>query len=208
MKKSGLEKWIYEFKRHFWRIIFSILFFVVAGVGFYFVGNYADGNGNVSIRDPVLSLIPPIDFFGPVFVIGIFITIGFLLLYSLIFRIKDFAYVFSQFALLVMIRNLFIFLAPFKVASDAVPVTFPWIANHWNFHNDLFFSGHGAIPLIGFFMFKDSKIRWLFLADAILMWAAAIFTHIHYSIDVLIGIFVAYGSYKLGEWMFGKWMRR
>lgn len=208
MKKGGLENWIFEFKKYFWRMVFAVLFFVVAGGLNYFVGRYADGNATILLNDPIFKYIPAMDFLGPLFVWGIFVSLGILFLYPFIFRMKDFAFTLSQFALLVMIRNAFVFLSGLKSSADAVSVSFPWIINNWNFQNDLMFSGHVAMPLLGFFIFKDSKMRWFFLADAILMGLVALLTHLHYSIDVLVGVFVAYGSYKLGEWMFGKWIRR
>jgi hypothetical protein len=208
MKRGAVENWFKRFKKYFWRSVFAVLFFVVAGTLNYFVGTYADGNGTILLNDPFFRYLQALDFLGPVFVWGIFVSIGILLLYPFIFRIKDFAFTLSQFALLVMIRNAFVFLSGLRAPVDAVNVSFPGIINLWNFQNDLMFSGHVAMPLLGFFIFKDSKMRWFFLADAILMGAVALLTHLHYSIDILVGVFVAYGSYKLGEWMFGKWMRR
>lgn len=202
--KKWLNNWLFEIKENQKEISLSIIFFIVVGLTFYFLGNYLDKRAGVVLPDILLDNLPTLKFMGPVFVFGIFFFIALLILYPLIFRVKDFARTMEQFSLLIMIRNAFLPLNGLASHPEAVSISFPWIINNWNFHNDLFFSGHVAIPLLGFFLFRDSKIKYVFLGGAILLGISALFTHLHYSIDVFAGIFIGYGSYKFGEWIFGK----
>ncbi len=179
-------------------LLISILFFSFAGVMNYFSGKYVD---NIYLSpDLILDNIPVFNI-GAYFVWGIFITIGFFLLYPLLFRFEMFCYSFNQLSFLVIIRNIFIVLTPLQYRLEAAAVTFPWPINSWNFDNDLFFSGHVAIPFLGFLIFKDSKVRYVFLGLTFLMALVTILTHRHYSIDIFAAPFIAYSCYKLFDFI-------
>jgi len=179
----------------------SVLLFVIAGVMNYFCGNYAD-RAYLS-PDLILDNIPVLNW-GHFFVYGVFVVIGFYLLYPLFFRLGDFCYTLNQWAFLVIIRNITIILSPLNFRPEAAPISFPWPINSWNFDNDLFFSGHVAVPFLGFLIFKDKKIKYIFLALTILMAVITILTHRHYSIDVFAAPFMAYACYKLFDWVISK----
>jgi membrane-associated phospholipid phosphatase len=197
------NKWKKDFKGNSFYIFLSLLFFIFVGIMNYFAGNFADRVGGVKIPDIILDNIPVFNI-SHLYVWGIFLTIGLLLFYPFIFRIKDFAYTFSQFSLLVLIRNFFIILNHFSSPEGAINIVFPWPISAWAFNNDLFFSGHVGIPLLGFFIFKDSKMRWVFLISAIFMGATTLLAHRHYGVDVFAALFIAYGSYSLGKFIFRK----
>ena len=65
------------------------------------------------------------------------------------------------------------------------------------FRNDLFFSGHTAFPFLAFLIFRDSWIRWVFLAGSLVQGTTVLLMHVHYSIDVVAAFFIAYGSYSI-----------
>ena len=175
-------------------ILFSFLFFALAGIMNYFCGNYVD---NIYLSPDLILDNVPVFNLGAYFVWGIFITIGFFLLYPIIFRFEDFCYAFSQLSFLVIIRNIFLVLTPLQYRSEAAIVNFPWPIDNWNFNNDLFFSGHVAIPFLGFLIFKDSKVKYAFLGLTFLMALVTILTHRHYSIDIFAAPFITYACYKL-----------
>jgi cell division protein FtsW (lipid II flippase) len=91
-----------------------------------------------------------------------------------------------------------------KAPIDAIAIELPWITSHLGFQNDLFFSGHTAVPFLGFLLFKDSNIRYFFLISSIVLGATVLFMHIHYSIDVFSAFFITFGTFKLGEHVFKK----
>jgi len=192
------KSWFNELSRYQVQIFIATIFFLFAGSINYFSGNFADRGGAVVVPDIVLDHLPVFNM-PSMFVYGIFAVMGLILLYPLIFKVKDFAYAFGQLSLLIMIRNFSVILTHLGRPDGAITIHFPAIIRYWNFNNDLFFSGHVAIPFLGFFVFKDSKVRWLFLICAIAMAAIVLMAHKHYSIDVLSAFFIAYGSYKIGE---------
>jgi len=207
MKRGIVVSWFFSLLGHWKKILFSVIFCIFVGILNFLVGRYVDGTAFMRLDDPLFKILPSFQIFGPAFVWGIFFSIGILLIYPLFFRVRDFAYTFGQLGLLVFVRNFFVLLCGLKSPAGAVAVTYPGFINYWNFNNDLFFSGHVAVPLLGFFIFKDSKMRYFFLADAIIMALLALVTHKHYSVDILGGIFIGYSSYKFGEWLFSKRLR-
>jgi membrane-associated phospholipid phosphatase len=85
-----------------------------------------------------------------------------------------------------------------QTPSDAITADFPWIFQNLNFQNDLFFSGHTAIPFLGFFLFRRSPLRYVFLVGSLVMAFVVLAMHLHYSIDVFSAFFITYCSYRIG----------
>jgi hypothetical protein len=206
--KENYINWIKALKKYKFEIIFSLIFAAVAISIDLITGSYADKHGSVILNDPLLKIIPAYSFLGPFYIYGIIFAIALLLLYPLFYRVKDFMYTLGQFNLLLLIRSLFIYVSGFKGASDAIVVKFYWPFEYFDFQNDLFFSGHVAVPLLGFFIFKDNKVRWFFLLYSVFMAFVVLFGHLHYTVDVLGALFITYSSYALGHWIFDKWLRK
>jgi membrane-associated phospholipid phosphatase len=73
------------------------------------------------------------------------------------------------------------------------------------FRNDLFFSGHTAIPFLAYFLFKKYRIgRIIMLLMSLLMGLTVLLMHVHYSIDVFAAFFITYGVYSLSNEIFNK----
>ncbi|UVK57536.1 sphingomyelin synthase family protein (plasmid) [Mesorhizobium sp. AR02] len=73
----------------------------------------------------------------------------------------------------------------------------------FTFGGDLFFSGHTGAPFLLALMFwKDSRLRFAFLAAAVLFGAAVLLGHLHYSIDVFAAFFISYGVHDLARFLF------
>lgn len=197
------DEWRSELKKSLLPLLFSVVLFIFAGILFYFHGKYNDSIVGCIAPDFILDKFHAMPL-GGVFVGGIFFFISLFILYPLFFRVKLLAKAIGQFAFVVFVRDIFMILTHLQVPADVVPVSYPLFANFWNFNNDLFFSGHVAIPFLGFLIFRDSRIRWFFLAGSIFMGAVALLTHRHYSIDVFAAFFIAYGCFKLFNWIFDK----
>ncbi|HRZ85527.1 MAG TPA: phosphatase PAP2-related protein [Candidatus Paceibacterota bacterium] len=204
--KDKFNEWKKELWSHKYLVLFSLIFFVIALSFFYLAGSYTNKIENPYITDIILDNIGPIQKIGNinltyVYVYGYLFIILLLFLYPLLYKVKELHIVIGQFSLLIMVRNFFITLTRMKTPLDAIPFDyFPGILGNMSFQNDLFFSGHTAIPFMGFLIFKGHKIRWFFLAASIICGATVLIGHMHYSIDVFSAFFITYGVYKVGEW--------
>lgn len=195
--------WKFEFKEHKRLIVLSLIFLAGALILNSVVGNYADRVGNAAASDLILDHIGPADL-TYLFVYGYGLVILLLFAYPLLFKVREFHIVISQFSLLILLRSFFISLTHLKVPVDAISVSFSHLSNLLIFRNDLFFSAHTAIPFLGFLLFRKSKIGIFFLIMTFVLAATVLLMHIHYSIDVFAAFFITYGSYKIGEWLFRK----
>lgn len=64
--------------------------------------------------------------------------------------------------------------------------------------NDLFFSGHTALPfLMALIFWQNVKLRWAFILLSLFFGSAALLGHLHYSIDVFAAFFITYGIFHI-----------
>ena len=199
-KNKIINEWWDEIKFHKNKILFSVVLLVIAAVLNNEVGEYTSRVGLTTSQDLILDFIPPIN----LSFVYVWVWIGMLLLllfYPLLARVSKLHEAIYYFSLVTIVRSIFISFTHLKTPIDAIAITFPWPFNHLVFKNDLFFSGHVAIPLVGFYVFKGERIRYLFLALSIFMAFTVLVMHEHYSIDVFAAYFIVYGTYKMGEWL-------
>jgi len=201
--KKMFLKWKDEIWAHKHLITASLILLIVATCLDYVCGNYVTKVGSALSADLILKFITPIDL-NWIFVYLFLITVTILLVYPLFFRVKKLHLTIGHFSLLVMMRSIFMSLTHLKTPIGAIAVRFPGHLTGLVFENDLFFSGHVAIPFLGFLIFKESKIKYFFLASSIILGITSLLMHRHYSIDVFAAFFITYGTYKLGNWAFKK----
>jgi len=200
--KRGFEDWLRELFEYKYLILMSLIIVVISAFVDYFSGIYVSKAKVAYVPDLILDHIGPFDV--SFFYIYGYLTLCFtLFLYPLLFHIRTLHVVISQFSFLVMLRALFILFTHLQTPPDAIPLTFPWIFKTLSFQNDMFFSGHTAIPFLGFFLFKG-KIRYFFFFGSIFMGIVVLLTHGHYSIDVFSAFFITYCCYKMGNVVLAK----
>lgn len=198
-----IKAWAREVREHRKLILVSIIFLIISLAITYFMGDYTSEIKTVAVPDLILDHVPVVDL-SFLFFYGFEIVIAVLLLYPLVFNVKEFHIAISQLSLLVLIRSLFTALTHLGVPSNSISIYSSGLYNWLVFQNDLFFSGHTAIPFLGFLLYRKEKIGIFFLIATVVLAATVLFMHLHYSIDVFAAIFIAYGSYKLGNWLFRK----
>jgi hypothetical protein len=202
--KKLVRSWKEEFLAHKYLIILSLLFLVLANWISIAASNYVDKVQTVVVPDLILDHLPVLDL-SIIFTYGILIVIAAIFIYTLAFKVEITHKVASQFSLLILIRSFFIVLTHMgQPIGTAFETNLPRAYQFFNFHNDLFFSAHTAIPFMAFLLFRKEKIGIFFLVMTPIMAATVLFMHVHYSIDVFAALFITYSVYRLGEWMFKK----
>lgn len=201
--RKGVHEWIRELIEYRYLIGLSVILVVLAAFLDFYSGVYVTARGGTEVPDLILDHIGPIDL-SPLFVYGYLALVAAMFAYPLFFHIRMFHTVLSQFSLIVVLRALFMIFTHLETPSDAIPAHFPWVFGGLSFQNDMFFSGHTAIPFLGFFLFKGSAYRYLFLVGSITMGTVALLMHRHYSIDVFSAFFITFCSYRMGMRAFGR----
>jgi hypothetical protein len=195
--KRGFRDWCQELVEYRYLILLSLLIVILATFLDYFSGVYVSTTKVDYVTDLILDHIGPIDvsFF---YVYG-YLTLCFaLFLYPFVLHIRTLHVVVSQFSFLVMLRAVFVLLTHLQTPPDGIQVDFPWIFKGISFQNDMFFSGHTAIPFLGFLLF-GGKIRYFFLLGSIFMGIVVLLMHLHYSIDVFSAFFITYCCHRIGS---------
>jgi len=195
---EGLRDWSAELLACKHLIALSLVC-VVVGLGFdYVCGMYVHTMKGVKVPDLILDLFNPIDL-SFLFIYGYVSVIVGMFVYPLVFRVRMVHVVAFQFSLLLTVRSVFMIFTHLETPAGAISVNYPWFFRGLYFENDMFFSGHTAMTFLGFYLFRRSWLRYVFLIGSIVMGIVVLAMHVHYSVDVLAAFFMTYGSYRIGH---------
>ncbi len=198
---TWFESWKNELRDNAKYIFLSLLFLFAALIITTWSGIYVDGHADVSVHDLILDNVDSVDL-SFLFQYGLILVIGVLILYPLFFVPNKFHYVIGMFSLLLLVRSGFTMLTHLNQPFGAIVVSSSNPFRFLDYSADLFFSGHTAIPFLGFLIFDNKKLKYFFLFSSIILGATVLFMHVHYSIDVVSAFFITYGVYKLGNKIF------
>ena len=195
--RDGVQDWIRD-------VLACKRLLVVAGVltaialsADYYCGSYVTVTKGAKVPDLILDRLPAVDM-SFLFVYGYMALIVTMFLYPTFFRVRMLHVVAIQFSLLLTLRSVFMIFTHLETPAGSVAVGFPWFFQNLYFENDMFFSGHTAMPFLGFYLFRHSPLRYVFLVGAIVMGIVVLAMHLHYSIDVFAAFFMTYCSYRMG----------
>jgi hypothetical protein len=194
----GLRDWTRELLECKHLLALSSVFVIVALFADYRCGTYVTAGTAVKVPDLILDRLPPVD-------LSFFFTYGYMALIVGMFlcplfrRVRMLHVVAIQFSILLTLRSLFMIFTHVGTPAGAVTVHFPGIFSKLYFENDMFFSGHAALPFLGFYLFKQSPLRYVFLVGSIVMGIVVLAMHVHYSVDVFGAFFMTYCSYQMGN---------
>jgi hypothetical protein len=196
---AWIDQWKKEIGQHYKAIVFSLFLLAVASAITYNAGVYVTEHGEAVASDFILDHFGPYDW-NFLFVYVWLGLVFLMVLYPLLWKVDMVHKMLEQFSFLMIVRSLFITLTHLKTPTTQMSRGFPGALSLFEFQNDLFFSGHTAVPFLAFLVFKDQPIRWVFLAGSLLMATTVLAMHEHYSIDVFAAYFITYGCYKLAQY--------
>ncbi len=179
----------------------SLVLLALSIVSNFYAGTFATENISNPVTDIILDNVPVInvDFIFVQGALFMWMFVGGLL----IARPERIPFVFKALALFILVRSGFIILThigPFPTRSK---YDLNEIMQSFTFGGDLFFSGHTGAPFLLALMFwKDSRLRFTFLAATSVFGVAVLLGHLHYSIDVFAAFFISYGIHDLAKFLF------
>lgn len=159
---------------------------------------YNETRPGFSFTDPILSLFQPIDVTW--FTFGLIYLALIIALVSLSFSPEKFLIAIQSYSFIALFRLTTIYMLPLNPPQTIIPLDDPFIeffGNGDTLLRDLFFSGHTSTMFLLFLTSTNIKLRPVFLTCTILVAAAVLIQHVHYTVDVVAAPFFAYTSYRL-----------
>ncbi len=198
IKTLSLEyKKLFRNQKYKKSIILGVFLLALAGIISALTIGYADKVAGSSIGDFFLDNLPTINLFwfrayGTFFIAISVFVFGFL-------KPRYLPILLKSVGLMYIVRALFIPLTHLKFYPEKVS-----IATEYSIFkvipyqgNDLFFSGHVALPFLAALVFWNNKpVRIYLLIASALSGVVALFSKSHYSIDIFIAPFILYSIFN------------
>jgi len=179
-------------------VTFTIFLLLLFGLAGRFL-NYIEERKGVVIDDPILKLFQPIDLTWLSFVIiygGVLISFWQLLKHK-----RELILGLQAYTLLLGLRILSMFLLPLEAPVTMLAMPDPLVeffgGSNKTLTKDLFFSGHTSTMFLLYLTMPNKKIKPYFLVLSLLLPLCLVAQHVHYSVDVFLAPFAAWGSYSL-----------
>ena len=195
---QGLQDWIGDVLACRHLLVLAGVLTAIALSTDYYCGAYVTVTKGAKVPDLILDQFQAVDL-SFLFVYGYMVLLMIMFLYPTFFRVRTLHVVAIQFSVLLMLRSVFMIFTHLETPAGSVAVGFPGVFQHLYFENDMFFSGHTAMPFLGFYLFRHSPLRYVFLVGATVMGIVVLAMHLHYSIDVFGAFFMTYCSYRMGR---------
>lgn len=173
---------------------------VAALSGFARFLGFNEARQGAALTDPLLALLPSHDVTWLTF--GLIYLCLFAAIYFLVGHPRELLVAISSYAILAIVRMTMMYVTPLEAPHGFIPLVDPVIeffGTGSTVNKDLFFSGHTSTL---FLLFLTASVRWLrafFLACTIVVATCVLIQHVHYTIDVLVAPFAAYGAYRLAR---------
>ncbi|PIN73573.1 hypothetical protein COV20_05105 [Candidatus Woesearchaeota archaeon CG10_big_fil_rev_8_21_14_0_10_45_16] len=197
MWKTLLKDRSYRFN-----LVVSIFIFLIAAATLKLSGLRAESIDAPALPDLIHSSIPLVD-------VTFISTFGFIVVQILFWgyfiskKPEELPYAIKVYSMFVLFRSLFITITSFgapAVRIDDVPFLNGLFGSLY-FTKDLFPSGHTGTPFIAYLLIKKQPWKNIMLGLTLLMGASVLLLKVHYSIDVLGALFVAYGAKAFYDWL-------
>jgi len=162
--------------------------------------HFIEQRDGVILNDPILKTFNPIDL--------TWLTFALIYLSLIIFIITTFykpdklLIAFQSYGLMLIFRTIAMYLTPFDAPEKILLLNDPFVqffAKGDILTKDLFFSGHTGTLFLVFLLAENRTLKTIFLILTILVGSAVLLQHVHYSVDVFVAPFVAFGAYKIIE---------
>jgi len=181
-----------------WQFAGSVVFLGITLTLFTRFLGWVEARPGVVLHDPLLNMIAPRDFTWPTF--GLIYVGVILLLAHLAPQPKRLLAAMQAYTLMVVVRVAMMWLVPLDPPEGLIVLRDPIVQLLGNGEaptKDLFFSGHTATMFLFFLAANRRVMKMLFLSFTLLIAVFVLWQHVHYTIDVVVAPFVAYGCFRV-----------
>lgn len=177
---------------------------VAALAGFARFLGVNEARQGASLSDPLLSMLPAHDVTWVAF--GLIYLSLFSALYFLVGHPRELLVALTSYAILAIVRMTMMYVTPLEAPAGFIPLVDPVIeffGTGTTVNKDLFFSGHTSTLFLLYLTATRPRLRALFLACTTLVAGCVLLQHVHYTVDVLVAPFVAYGCWRIARRLLG-----
>jgi membrane-associated phospholipid phosphatase len=179
---------------------FIITAVIVIGViiAFSHFLHFVEQREGVVLKDPLLNAFNPIDLTWLIFALIYFSLIIFVV--TTFNKPDKLLIAFQAYGLMLIFRAIAMYLTPFEAPERILLLNDPFVqffAKGDILTKDLFFSGHTGTLFLVSLLAENKTLKTIFLILTLLVGTAVLLQHVHYSIDVFVAPFVAYGAYRI-----------
>ena len=185
-------------KKNLTEFIITAVIVTLVIISFSHFLHFVEQREGVVLNDPLLNAFNPIDL--------TWLTFALIYLSLIIFVITTFnkpdklLIAFQAYGLMLIFRTIAMYLTPFEAPETILLLNDPFVqffAKGDILTKDLFFSGHTGTLFLVSLLAENKTLKTIFLILTILVGSAVLLQHVHYSVDVFVAPFVAYGSYRI-----------
>jgi hypothetical protein len=199
LEGTTLQRWSLVLRRGRSRaeLALTLVFLFVSLAGLSSFLEFVERRAGVVINDPLLALIPPIDFTWLTFALiygGLVLGAGILARFPHRLLLGLQSYI-----LMVALRIAVMYAVPLDPPAGLIPLVDPFVqfvGSGKVLTKDLFFSGHTATLFLLGLVAPGRISRPLFFGAAFVVGVCVIAQHVHYTIDVLAAPCFAYIAYR------------
>lgn len=179
-------------------VVFTISFFIFAAFFSIRIIDFCEARKGIVLEDMLLHNLPAVDVSNYIFCLtygSIVLTFCSLMPYPKLL-LKGF----QMYALLLLLRALFVWLIPLEPPKDMVLMpdrigVFLMNNNNVPITKDLFFSGHTSTLFLLFLIAKNRYLKFFILVLCAVVSILLLLQHINYSIDIMAAPFFSYATY-------------
>jgi len=191
-------KSFFKIKRNRNEFILTVILLAVLMISFSQFLQFIEKRNGAVLPDPLLNIFSPIDLTWLTFSLIYLSIIVFLI--SIIKEPDKLLIAMQAYGLMVIFRTIAMYLVPLEPPETMLLLNDPFVQLFGKgeiLTKDLFFSGHTATLFLLFLLTEKKTLKFIFLISTFIVGISVLLQHVHYSIDVFVAPFVAYGSYRI-----------
>ncbi len=108
-------------------------------------------------------------------------------------------------SMLFLLRSLTLYVCPFQIPEGHIhlqdPMQTHFIKREQCFDNDMFFSGHCSALFMMGLTSGFPCLQWFFIFSMLVTTVLMMISRIHYTVDLIVAPFMAFGCYHLARWV-------
>ncbi len=185
-------------------LLFTIVFDTILlhfAVDFF---NHVESRKGVVLADPLLAHFRAVDLTW----VSFFVVVGFTALgvARMFLAPQRLLVCFQAYAFLVAMRAICMYLAPFDAPTGIIVLQDPFskafgLGAEAPLTKDLFFSGHTSILTLAAFGVPKGRVKVVLAIAAVAIAFCVLAQKVHYTIDVAVAPFMAFGALRFVEWI-------